>query len=175
MSLRPKRMFHFLRTIPFTKPKLFPMVVSDWVVGLTMRDYMDRHFVQEYREDTRRVMRHVERMKEAFRHRRHNGALGVSARESANAAAAVWISMKGRLEPVSFKSTTALVENLMRNTRSSVTFQIAEFNREQLHHLARLQKRLSRYGDRIHFHMDEKSRMVIAIDSSVFNLGLQPE
>jgi radical SAM superfamily enzyme YgiQ (UPF0313 family) len=171
----PKRMYHFLRTIPFAKPKLFPMVVSDWVVGLSMKSYMDRHFVQEYREDTRRVMRHVERMKETFRHHRHEGALGVSARESANAAAAVWISMKGRLEPRSFKSITAQVEHLMQNTRSSVTFQIAGFNREQHPQLARLLKRLSRYGDRIHFHMDENSRKVITIDSSVFNLGLQSE
>jgi len=169
------RVIHFFRTLPFTKPKLIQMVVSDWVVGLSMRDYMDRHFVQEYREDTKRVMRHVERMKTVFRHRRHKGALGVSSHERANAAAAVWISMKGRLEPASFKSTAALVEQLMRNTRSSVTFQIAEFQREQLDHLSRLLKRLSRYGDRIHIRMDDSSRKVIRIDSSVFNLPLQPE
>jgi hypothetical protein len=83
--------------------------------------------------------------------------------------------MKGRLEPVSFKSTAALVEHLMRNTRSSVTFQIAEFQREQHDHLTRLLERLSRYGDRIHIRMDDSSRKVIRIDSSVFNLGLQPE
>ena len=81
-----KRVFHFLRSVPVTKPKLMQLTISDWVVGLTMRDYMDRHFVQEYREDTRRVMRHVERMKLAFRHNRHKGALGVSSRESANKA-----------------------------------------------------------------------------------------
>jgi radical SAM superfamily enzyme YgiQ (UPF0313 family) len=170
-----KRVFHFLRSLPVTKPKLVQLAVSDWVVGLSMRDYMDRHFVQEYREDTKRVQRHVERMKEAFRHHRHKGALGVTARESANSAAAVWISMKGRLEPASFKSTAALVEHLMRNTRSSVIFQIAGFQREQHEHLTRLLKRLSRYGDRIHFRMDESSRNVIRIDSSVFNLGLRPE
>jgi hypothetical protein len=170
-----KRVFQFFRSLPFTKPKLIQMVVSDWVVGLSMKNYVDRHFVQEYQEDTKRVMRHVERMKEAFRQLRHEGALGVSTRESANTASAVWISMKGRLDPVSFKSVAANVEQLMRNTRSSVTFQIAGFNREQQAQLARLLKRLSRYGDRIHFRLDEKSRKVIAIDSSVFNLGLQPE
>jgi radical SAM superfamily enzyme YgiQ (UPF0313 family) len=170
-----KRVFHFLRSIPITKPKLMPMVVSDWVVGLSMRDYMDRHFVQEFGEDKKRVRWHVERMKLAFRHRRHKGALGVSSHETANAASAVWISMKGRLEPVSFKSIAAQVEQLMRHTRSSVTFQIAGFHLEQLDQLSRVLKRLSRYGDRIHFRLDERSRLVIPIDSSVFNLTLQPE
>jgi radical SAM superfamily enzyme YgiQ (UPF0313 family) len=170
-----RRVFHFFRSLPLTKPKLSLMAVSEWIVGLSMRDYMDRHFVQEYREDTRRVKWHVERMKQAFRHRRHKGALGVSSHESANAASAVWISMRGRLEPVSFKSITKQVEQLMRNTRSSVTFQIAGFNREQLDHLSRLLKRLSRYGDRIQFRLDEPSRVAIPIDSSVFNLRLQTD
>jgi len=167
------RIYYFLRTIPFTKPKLIQSVISDWVLGLSMKDYVDRHFVQEYKEDTRRVRRHVERMKAVFRENRHMGALGVSTRESANAAAAVWISVKGQmLQPVSVKSITAQVEQLMRNTRSSVTFQIAGLDREQLEHLSRLLKRLSRYGDRINFRLDEASRLVFPIDSSVFNLAL---
>jgi hypothetical protein len=167
------RIYHFLRTIPFTKPKLIQSVISDWVLGLSMKDYVDRHFVQEYKEDTRRVRRHVERMKAVFRENRHMGALGVSTRESANAAVAVLISVKGQmLQPVSVKSITAQVEQLMRNTRSSVTFQIAGLDREQLEHLSRLLKRLSRYGDRINFRLDEASRLVFPIDSSVFNLAL---
>jgi hypothetical protein len=140
-----------------------------------MRDYMDRHFVREYREDTRRVRHHVERMKTAFRHHRHKGALGVSSREFENAASAVWISMKGRLDPVSFKSIGGQVEHLLRNTRSSVTLQIAGFQKEQLELLSPLLNRLSRYGDRVYILLDEKSKKIIPIDSSVFNLALHPE
>jgi radical SAM superfamily enzyme YgiQ (UPF0313 family) len=39
-----QRIFHFLRSIPFSRPALVPLVIGDWVVGLTMRDYVDRHF-----------------------------------------------------------------------------------------------------------------------------------
>jgi len=85
-----KRVYHFLRSVPITKPKLIQMAVSDWVVGLSMRDYMDRHFVQEYKEDKKRVKWHVERMKMAFRHRRHKGALGVSSLEYASSASTRW-------------------------------------------------------------------------------------
>jgi radical SAM superfamily enzyme YgiQ (UPF0313 family) len=169
------RIFQFLRSVPFRKPQSIAPAIADWVLGLSMRDYMDRHFVQEYHEDKKRVRRHVERMKTAFRHHRHKGALGVSAREFEDAASAVLISMKGRLEPVSFKSIAGQVEHLLRNTRSSVTLQIAGFQREQLEQLSPLLKRLSRYGDRIHILLDEKSKKIIPIDSSVFILALRPE
>ena len=39
-----RRMFHFLRSIPLSRPRLVPLVIGDWVAGLTMRDYVDRHF-----------------------------------------------------------------------------------------------------------------------------------
>jgi len=45
-----QRMFHFLRSIPFWRPGLVPLVIGDWVVGLTMRDYVDRHFGSDFLE-----------------------------------------------------------------------------------------------------------------------------
>ncbi len=38
------RIFHFVRSIPFFRPTLIPLAIGDWVVGLTMRDYVDRQF-----------------------------------------------------------------------------------------------------------------------------------
>ncbi len=38
------RMFHFVRSMPFSRPSLIPLAIGDWVVGLTMRDYVDRRF-----------------------------------------------------------------------------------------------------------------------------------
>ena len=92
-----------------------------------------------------------------------------------NAAAAVSISMKGWLDSESFRSVAQHVEHLLGNTRSSVTLHIEEFHHQQLRQLAPLLKRLSRYGDRIHIRMDERSRRIIAVDSSIFNLVLQTD
>jgi radical SAM superfamily enzyme YgiQ (UPF0313 family) len=169
------RIFYFLRSFPWRKPKLIPLVISNWIMGLSMRNYMNRHFVGEFRKDDRRVQRHVARMKRVFQHRRHKGALGVTAREFADKAAAVRISINGRIQPASFKSIGRHVEHLMQKTRSSVTIHIAEFPKEQLEPLTSLLKRLSRYGDRIHIQMDGRSRHLIPVDSSVFNIDLQPE
>jgi len=47
-----RRMFHFLRSIPLSRPRLVPLVIGDWVVGLTMRDYVDRHFGNDLHESS---------------------------------------------------------------------------------------------------------------------------
>jgi radical SAM superfamily enzyme YgiQ (UPF0313 family) len=44
------RMFHFVRSIPFSRPKLIPLAIGDWVVGLTMRDYVDRQLAPDAEE-----------------------------------------------------------------------------------------------------------------------------
>ncbi len=41
------RVFHFLRSMPFSRPSLIPLAIGDWVVGLTLRDYVDRQFGEE--------------------------------------------------------------------------------------------------------------------------------
>jgi len=167
------RIARFLSSFPWRKPRLIPMVISSWIMGLSMRDYMDRHFVGEFKRDDKRVRRYVTKMKQIFEHRRHKGGLVVTMREFANKAAAVRISMNGRVQEASFKSIGSLIEHLMQKTRSSVTLHIAEFPKEHLEPLARLLERLSRYGDRIHIQMDRRSRRIVPVDSSVFNLGLQ--
>ena len=37
------RMAHFARTLPWTAPRKLPIVILDWIAGLAMRDYVERH------------------------------------------------------------------------------------------------------------------------------------
>ncbi len=166
------RIYHFLRSIPVTRPRMFVMVASEWVSGLSMRSYMDRHFVQEFQEDTTRARNYVDKIKAAYMTHRYKGDLGVSFQEIKDRAAAVSFSMKGLRERESFISVAQHAEYLLGNTRSSITLNISDLQHEQSEQLKRLLNRLSRYGDRIHIRIDEASRKIIAIDSSVFNLVL---
>jgi len=36
------RVFHFLRSMPLTSPRLLPQAITDWIMGLAMRDYVER-------------------------------------------------------------------------------------------------------------------------------------
>jgi hypothetical protein len=40
----PRRIYHFLRTLPLAAPNKLPLVVVDWIAGLAMHDYVRRHF-----------------------------------------------------------------------------------------------------------------------------------
>ena len=39
----PVRAWHFLRSLPLARPRLLPMAINDWIVGLALRRYAERH------------------------------------------------------------------------------------------------------------------------------------
>ena len=39
----PRRVWHFARSLPLTRPRLLPLAVNDWIAGLAMRRYAERH------------------------------------------------------------------------------------------------------------------------------------
>jgi radical SAM superfamily enzyme YgiQ (UPF0313 family) len=38
-----RRTFRFVRSLPFARPALIPIAISDWIVALTIRDFVERH------------------------------------------------------------------------------------------------------------------------------------
>lgn len=166
------RIFHFLRTIPLSKPSQIPLVIQDWIVGLAMRDYVDRHFIEEFDEANRLSDRYLGLIEKTFQRHLSRGALEVSINQVRNAAANLSISVKGHLEWDFFISAADHLEKILQNTTSSITLHIEDFHEAQIQHLNQLLSRLSRYGDRIYITVHEKLRNVINIDSSVFNLVL---
>jgi radical SAM superfamily enzyme YgiQ (UPF0313 family) len=40
----PRRVFHFLRSVPFWAPRQIPQAVLDWIAALSMQHYVRRHF-----------------------------------------------------------------------------------------------------------------------------------
>jgi hypothetical protein len=39
----PPRIWHFLRSLPLTRPRLLPLAVNDWIAALAMRRYAELH------------------------------------------------------------------------------------------------------------------------------------
>jgi len=165
-------LFHLLRTIPFSKPRLISLVVRDWVVGLSMRDYVERHFDREFETDHHRARSRLDRINHALRHYLQQGSLRVALNEAKNAHPNLSFSIRGRHGPRFFRSAARELEGMLRNTRSSVTIYIEEFHPGDLDRLRKMLARLHRYRDRIVIAADEQSRRIIAIDSSVFNLAM---
>ncbi len=166
------RIFHFFRTIPFSRPRQIPLVIQDWIVGLSMRDYIERHFIQEFEDVTHLSDSYLGLIEKAFQRYLNLGALEVSFNQVKNAAANLSISMKGWLDSDFYTGAAPHIEEVLKHTTSSVTLHIEEFHEAQLEHLNRFLGRLSRYGDRIYINVHERLRSRVDIDSSVFNLVL---
>jgi radical SAM superfamily enzyme YgiQ (UPF0313 family) len=169
----PKRIYHFLRTIPFTNPKQIPIVIQDWTVGIAMKDYVDRHFIREFEENNVLAESYSESIEKSFQPYMNKGSLEVSLSRVKNTAANLSISIKGIIDHDFFENVAPHLENVLQNTSSSITLNIEHFHETQRQHMNRLFKRLSRYGDRIYIAVHEKLRDKVNIDSSVFNLVLE--
>lgn len=167
------RMYHFIKSVPFSSPGQIHVVIQDWVVGLAMRDYVDRNFIQEFDKTNELAGSYLGRIEKTFQRYLQGGALEVSLNQVKNAAADFSISMNGLLDRDFFVRAANHLEEVLQNTSSSVTLHIEEFQEAQVEPLNQLLKRLSRYGDRVYISVHEKLRGMVGIDSSVFNLVLE--
>ncbi len=168
----PRRIFHFLRTFPLTNPKQVPLVIQDWTVGIAMKDYVDRHFINEYEHNNVLAESYSESIEKSFEPYMDKGTLEISLNRMKNTAANISISIKGIIDHDFFEHVAPHLEKVLENTSSSITLNIEHFQETHRQHMNRLFKRLSRYGDRIYIAVHEKWRHKVNIDSSVFNLVL---
>ncbi len=165
----PRRWWAFLRTVPVRRPQQLAMVVSDWIIALSMADFVVRHFAsaRDEREETEPFVASV---RAAIAKYLEGGKVGIAVEPGP--APNVSLSL-GSLPDGSFFARAARpLEQLLRHTRASLTLSIESFHAPHLEDLQRLLKRLARYGDRVSIVLDERLRSLVPIDSSVFNLVL---
>ncbi len=160
----------FLRSIPFSAPRLIPVVITDWVIGLSMRDYVERQFVVEFEKVNQLTHNYLKQIEKLFQRYLKRGALEISLNRIKNRAAHLNVSFKIGLDKKFFDRVTGHLEKVLKNTTSSITIHIEELHEAQLQNLNRLLKQLSRYGDRVTIAVNKKLRDFVDIDSSVFNL-----
>jgi len=167
------RAFYFFRSLPISRPKLIPIVIQDWIVGLAMKDYVERQFIQEFEKLNNLAKDYLGLIKKTFQGYLDHGALEVNLSQVKNAASNLSISMKGWLDKDFFMRIDKHLQKVLKHTTSSITLRIEEFHEAQQKHFNKLLKKLSRHGDRIHIILHEKVRNMVEVDSSIFNLVLE--
>ncbi|MEJ2090152.1 MAG: DUF4070 domain-containing protein, partial [Gammaproteobacteria bacterium] len=167
-------LYHFVRSFPPFKPKLAPWVVVDWIHELSTRDYIERHFVRESDQDRRLAHTHLASMRRAFADYLQRGGLAVTLDQDGSPRSELFMYLNGRFDRIFFRRTARQLETMLRQTKSSVLLQIEGFDAREVHLLKGMLNRLLRYGDRIRIAADDRSRHIIKIDSSVFELALKP-
>ena len=166
----PARLLRFLGSLPYLRPRLLAQTVEDWIVGLAMRDYVDRHF----KPVTQRGLApgYFVALEQAFRRYREAGALDLALTEVRNRAVELSLRLRGGLDRGFFTRAARHLERALRDSTSSVALYIDALHETELPHLERLLRRLSRHGDRIRITVHERLQGMVRVDSSVFHLSL---
>ncbi len=162
----PARIWHFLRSIPYREPGKLPVVVSDWIVALSMREFATRRLAFDVtgaasvREEVDSVRKYV-------------GAEDLTLSLNPETSPHVAIRVGEQVDRRFFTHAAPRLEKLLKDSHASLTLRIeSSFQPFNLEPLQRLLRRLARYGDRVSIVMDAKLRTMLPVDSSVFNLVL---
>jgi radical SAM superfamily enzyme YgiQ (UPF0313 family) len=167
------RLARFVRSVPWWRPRLVPRAVADWIVGLSMRDYIDRYF-EPVGEPARHAAReYLRRLERAFARYRQSGALEISFAEARNAAGNLSLHLKGWLDRGFFVRAARHLEDALRDTSTCVTLHVDRLHETHVRHWERLLRRLARYGDRVEIVLSDALRTRAGVDSSVFTLRLE--
>jgi len=166
----PRRWWAFLKTLPFTRPRQWAMVVSDWIIGISMADFVARNF-DPVRDERSAAERRVASVRAAIARYLEGGKVGIAVEAGPNPN--VSLSLTSLLDSRFFSRAARPLEDLLRDTRASLTLSIRSLHAPHREDLQRLLSRLARYGDRVSIVVDEQLRRTLSIDSSVFNLVLR--
>jgi radical SAM superfamily enzyme YgiQ (UPF0313 family) len=161
----------FARTVPWTAPRKLPVVVVDWIAGLAMRDYVERRFGRRQAlapSAARRWRRVLERV---AANDLRAGTVGL---ELVADPLRLVIRLRGLVDRDFFRRTTRPLLRLLRRTPATLALHVEELRESLAPELERWLARLSRYGDRVSVRLAERWRDAIRIDSSVFDLVLEP-
>lgn len=167
-----RRAWHFTRSLPWRAPAKLPLAVMDWIAGLAMRDYVDRHFGAPRAAEVTTARRSLASIEHALRRHIETGAASVSLTASPGSAPQLRLRLAGGLDAAFFRRCARRLVPLLRNTRVSVTLAIESIEPLHLRRLERLLKRLARYGERVFIELAEPLHRIVRVDSSVFNLVL---
>jgi radical SAM superfamily enzyme YgiQ (UPF0313 family) len=160
----PVRIVHFVRSLPLFAPSKLPIAIVDWIAGLSLREYVERHF-----RVAPPLARRVERvLREAGASLRLAAPLTMSALAAAAPAIDLRLSIvRGQRWQ---RRTARKLRRLLAGTKATLTLRIEDLQRTELPKLDYLLAQLARYGDRISIVIDRRLRDVVRIDSSVFHL-----
>jgi hypothetical protein len=167
----PSRLWHFLRSLPLASPRKLPLAMVDWIAGLSMRNFVDRHFPAEP-ANSGRVEKLFARMQRLESVRQAHTRVALTLHRLA--VPDLSIHLRGGVPRAFFSEVGRRLDKLMCRTRSTLTLRIESLREQELPDLNDLLARLARYGDRVSIVLDERVRKLVRIDSSVFHIVLDP-
>ncbi|MEE9159000.1 MAG: radical SAM protein [Gammaproteobacteria bacterium] len=167
----PLRVYRFLYTLATSSARAWPLVITDWIAGLAMRDYIKHHFGLNRLGEQDLVQTTAAFVRRLCATSVHRGGLEVFAR-SEDGAANLLLALRGYVDRTFYTRAPRRLVKLMRRSAASITLCIDELCEDQRDALDQLLQRLAPYGDRVSIWVSERVRPRFSVDSSVFHLLL---
>ncbi len=167
----PTRMFHILRTLALAPPRAWPQVLADWIAGLAMRDYIERHFMTDHHREQRLAQRTAAMLHKLCAAEMRRGVVEIASRVG-EGGAHLQILLRGYVGRGFFMRAARRLEKMLHRSAATVTLHVETLRADQRRQFEQLLKRLAPYGDRVSVWIDERVRPRVPIDSSVFHLLL---
>ncbi|MGE5242255.1 MAG: radical SAM protein, partial [Bacteroidota bacterium] len=167
----PIRMLHILRTLTVAPPRAWPQVLADWIAGLAMRDYVERHFLTDRHREQRLAQRTAAMLHKLCAAEIRRGVVEIASRIG-ESGAHLHIQLRGYVGRMFFARAARRLEKMLRRSAATVTLHIETLRADQRRQFEHLLRRLAPYGDRVSVWVDERVRPLVPVDSSVFHLLL---
>jgi radical SAM superfamily enzyme YgiQ (UPF0313 family) len=162
-GIRPggiRRWWHFTRTALQAKPRQLPIVLAEWVSGLSMKSYAERYVLASAVRESRLLERTAAHL------RRLLADADVSF-EMPNLS----MTLHSVIDSPTLARASRDLRRLLRRTKATVTLHIESCDAKAAE---RFLRRLSRHGDRIFLSIGETARELADVDWSAFQLAVQP-
>lgn len=165
----PPRLWHFLRTFPVRSPSRVPLVIGDWIIGLSMRAYAEQYLFPE-RVAPSALEHRLGAVRQVLAGYLVAEKVTCSLRETG--IPDLTISLTAVLDRRFFVRTTPRLERLLKDTPARLTLHIEALQSQQFKPFQHLLHRLEAYGDRISIIIDDELHRLLPMDLSKFNLVL---
>jgi hypothetical protein len=164
------RTWHFLSSIPIFAPSRFSLVIADWIIGLSMKEFAARKLAADPFE-SHAVERRVAALRSAIDSYVKKGLVTLTHRDAP--IQDITLSIGALLDRQFSRRAVPAIRRLLKHSRANLTVRLESLQAPHLEQIEQLLARLHKYGDRISVVVDENLHGLIPIDSSIFNLVLR--
>lgn len=164
----PRRAFWFLRSLPWLAPRKLPVAIADWITALALRDSALRRFADG--AGAARLEAQAGAMRRALAAYLQAGRAELAVRSGA-----LSLRLQGILDARFYRRAARHARRLLRRTSCTLVLHVPRLDAAELDAFRRLLRRLARHGDRVRIVASAAVQRRVLIDSSVFQLTLEPE
>jgi radical SAM superfamily enzyme YgiQ (UPF0313 family) len=164
-----RRWWHFARSLALATPAQVPLVLGDWVSGLSMRQYAERYLLALRAKETSRFERATARLRARLARWIDEGALELTFDQMRSALPNLSLTLRESIDASALARAARHLQSLLRKTRSTITLRIEC----DIAAAERLLERLARYADRISLSIDDAVPAIANVDWSRFHVVVE--